>query len=225
MFLDEVGEIPLELQSKLLRVVQEQQYERVGEEKTRQVDVRIVAATNRDLNEEVQAGRFRQDLYYRLNVFPIHVVPLRQRKEDIPLLAMSFMDRWAKKLNCAGVALTQAQVMKMQAYDWPGNVRELQNVIERTLITSRCGLEKFDLTLPESPGGLTTRLQVKKGQETVGQVLTEEEMRSREKENIEAALTQTEWKVYGAGGAAELLGIKPTTLLSRIKKMGIVKAH
>jgi len=134
LFLDEVGEIPLDLQSKLLRVLQEQQYERVGDEKTRQVDVRIIAATNRDLQKEVEAGRFRQDLYYRLNVFPIEVAPLRRRKEDIPLLASHLLEHAARKLNCAQPRLTKAHVIKLQSYDWPGNVRELQNVIERAVI-------------------------------------------------------------------------------------------
>ena len=156
LFLDEVGEIPLELQSKLLRVLQEQQYERVGDEKTRQVDVRIIAATNRDLSKEAEAGRFRQDLYYRLNVFPIEVVPLRQRKEDIPILTANFMEHLRKKLNCEGGKLTQGQIMKLQAYDWPGNVRELQNVIERTMISSRCGSEKLDLALPQGSTGSRT---------------------------------------------------------------------
>ena len=224
LFLDEVGEIPLELQSKLLRVLQEQQYERVGDEKTRQVDVRIIAATNRDLSKEVEAGRFRQDLYYRLNVFPIEVVPLRLRKEDIPILTVNFMEHLRKKLNCEGGKLTQAQMMKLQAYDWPGNVRELQNVIERTMISSRCGSEKLDLALPQNSGETSPKSLTKKKTEITGEVIPEDEMRRREQANIEAALRQTDWKIYGTGGAAELLGLKPTTLLSRIKKMGIEKS-
>ena len=224
LFLDEVGEIPLEMQSKLLRVLQEGEYERVGEETTRKVNVRIIAATNRKLAQEVEARRFRQDLYYRLNVFPIEVAPLRNRKEDIPLLAGTFMALVRKKLNCTGRELTQAEVLKLQNYHWPGNVRELQNIIERAVISSRCGSVKFDLPVPQASGA-SLKLPIKKNGDTSSEVLTEEDMRLREKANLEAALSQTDWKIYGAGGAAELLGIKPTTLLSRIKKMGIVKSH
>jgi transcriptional regulator with GAF, ATPase, and Fis domain len=223
LFLDEVGEIPLEMQSKLLRVLQEGEYERVGEETTRKVNVRIIAATNRKLAQEVEAKRFRQDLYYRLNVFPIEVAPLRNRKEDIPLLAGRFMAHVRKKLNCTGRELTQAEVLKLQNYHWPGNVRELQNIIERAVISSRCGSVKFDLPVPQA-SGTPFKIPVKKNGDNPSEVLTEEDIRLRERKNIETALKQTDWKIYGTGGAAELLGIKPTTLLSRIKKMGIEKA-
>jgi len=222
LFLDEVGEIPLEMQSKLLRVLQEGEYERVGEETTRKVNVRIIAATNRKLAQEVEARRFRQDLYYRLNVFPIEVAPLRNRKEDIPLLATTFMAHVRKKLNCTGRELIQAEVLKLQNYHWPGNVRELQNIIERAVISSRCGSVKFDLPVPQV-SGTSFKAPIKKNGNSSGEILTEEDMRLREKANIESALKQTDWKIYGTGGAAELLGLKPTTLLSRIKKMGIVK--
>jgi len=222
LFLDEAGEIPLEMQSKLLRVLQEGEYERVGEETTRKVNVRIIAATNRKLAQEVEAKRFRQDLYYRLNVFPIEVAPLRNRKEDIPLLAARFMAYVRKKLNCTGRELSQAEVLKLQNYHWPGNVRELQNIIERAVISSRCGSVKFDLPVPQA-SGTSLKTPIKKNGDNLNEVLTEEELRLREKANIEKALQQTDWKIYGTGGAAELLGIKPTTLLSRIKKMGIVK--
>ncbi|UCE63342.1 MAG: sigma 54-interacting transcriptional regulator [Nitrospirota bacterium] len=224
LFMDEVGEIPVEMQSKLLRVLQEGEYERVGEEKTRKVDVRIIAATNRNLSKEVEAGRFRQDLYYRLNVFPIEVAPLRHRKEDIPLLATTFLDHVRKKLNCKGRQLTQAEVLKLQSYDWPGNVRELQNVIERAVISSRCGTVKFELPDPQHSGSSIARPPNQKSSRTKVEVITEDEMREGKKENLRAALQQTNWKIYGSGGAAELLGLKPTTLLSRIKKMGIEKA-
>jgi len=222
LFLDEVGEIPLDMQSKLLRVLQEGEYERVGEETTRKVNVRIIAATNKKLAQEVEARRFRQDLYYRLNVFPIEVAPLRNRKEDIPLLANTFMAHVRKKLNCTGRELTQAEVLKLQAYHWPGNVRELQNIIERAVISSRCGSVKFDLPVPQA-NGASLKTPIKKNQDNPNEILTEEDMRLREKANIETALKQTDWKIYGTGGAAELLGLKPTTLLSRIKKMGIEK--
>jgi transcriptional regulator with GAF, ATPase, and Fis domain len=224
LFLDEVGEIPLEMQSKLLRVLQEGEYERVGEEATRKVNVRIIAATNRKLVQEVEAKRFRQDLYYRLNVFPIEVAPLRNRIEDIPLLAATFMALVRKKLNCTGRDLIQAEVLKLQNYHWPGNVRELQNIIERAVISSRCGSVKFDLPVPQA-NGTSLKTPAKKNGANSNEVLTDEDMRLRERANIESALQQTDWKIYGTGGAAELLGLKPTTLLSRIKKMGIEKVN
>ena len=227
LFMDEVGDIPLEMQSKLLRVLQEGEYERVGEEKTREVDVRVLAATNRNLSKEVEAGRFRQDLYYRLNVFPIEVAPLRHRKEDIPLLAATFLDHVRRKLNCTGRNFNQAEMMKLQNYDWPGNVRELQNVIERAVISSRCGTVKFELPDPQPDpqfsGTVPTKAPKKQLARAQVEILTEEDMREHEKANILAALQQTDWKIYGSDGAAELLAVKPTTLLSRIKKMGIQK--
>ena len=224
LFLDEVGEIPLDLQSKLLRVLQEQQYERVGEEKTRQVNVRVIAATNRDLKKEVEAGRFRQDLFYRLNVFPIEVAPLRERKEDIPVLAANFLDMAAKKLNCSQPPrLTQAHVIKLQNYDWPGNARELQNVLERAIITSRCG--NLQIEVPQASGIASplTSSRTRSVRSPKGEVIPESEMRRQERDNILAALEQTNWKVYGSGGTAELLQIKPTTLVSRMQKMGLKK--
>ena len=147
IFLDEVGEIPLDIQNKLLRVLQEKRYERVGDDRTRRADVRIVAATNRDLKKAVAAGRFREDLYYRLNVFPIQVPPLRERMDDIPLLAKHFVELSAKELKCAKPRLTRAAVTQLQSYDWPGNVRELRNVIERAVILARGGALEFDLPI------------------------------------------------------------------------------
>jgi transcriptional regulator with GAF, ATPase, and Fis domain len=223
LFLDEVGEIPLELQSKFLRVLQEGQYERVGEEKTRTVDVRIIAATNRDLPREVEAGRFRQDLYYRLNVFPIKVAPLRERKEDIPLLAVHFLEKSAQKLKLPPARLTPAHLAQFQNHDWPGNVRELQNVIERTLILAQNGVLWFDL--PE--GGRTTATAPPATVAAGGiepAILSDLELRERERGNMLAALNKTGWKIHGPGGAAELLGLKPTTLISRVKKMGLRRA-
>ena len=223
LFLDEVGEIPLEMQSKLLRVLQDGEYERVGEEKTRRVDVRIIAATNRDLKQEVEAGRFRQDLYYRLTVFPIEVAPLRRRTEDIPLLATHYLEQAARKTNRAGLTLTQRGVRQLQGYEWPGNVRELQNVIERAVITARGGALRFDLPdasrhpSPVDSSSAST-------EETESDVIPESEMRARARENMLAALRRTGWRIYGGGGAAELLGIRPTTLASRMKKMGLSKA-
>ena len=152
IFLDEVGEIPLDIQNKLLRILQEKRYERVGDDRTRRADVRIVAATNRDLKKAAAAGRFREDLYYRLNVFPIQVPPLRERMDDIPLLAKHFVELSAKELKCAKPRLTRAAVTQLQSYDWPGNVRELRNVIERAVILARGGALEFDLPISRPSG-------------------------------------------------------------------------
>jgi transcriptional regulator with GAF, ATPase, and Fis domain len=224
LFLDEVGEIPVELQGKLLRVLQEGTYERVGEERTRNVDVRIVAATNRDLRRDVEEGRFRRDLFYRLNVFPIEIAPLRDRDGDIPVLARHFVDVAARKLNCSTMRLTDAELLKLQNYPWPGNVRELQNVIERAVIMSRCGDLRFQLPdAAEVPVAATPLPATSVVGE--GGVASETEMRQRERENILAALERSRGKIYGQGGAAELLGLRPTTLASRIKKLGIRRAE
>ena len=219
LFLDEVGEIPLELQSKLLRVLQEGTFERVGDEKTRNTDVRIIAATNRDLKREVDEGRFREDLYYRLNVFPIDVPPLRKRTEDIPLLAAHFLYLTAKKLNHPQPKLSQANMNQLQAYGWPGNVRELQNVIERAVITSQSGKLHFDL--PASKLSREAPVPTPRGHKAEEKVLTFEEIKQLDRSNILAALEQTDGKVFGKGGAAELLDTRPTTLASRIKRLGL----
>jgi transcriptional regulator with GAF, ATPase, and Fis domain len=222
LFLDEVGEIPLELQSKLLRVLQEGQYERVGEERTRTVNVRIIAATNRDLPREVQTGRFRQDLYYRLNVFPVKVAPLRERKEDIPLLAAHFLDNAVRKLKLPPARLTPAHLAQLQNHDWPGNVRELQNMIERSLILAQNGVLWFDL--PDNPRATAPAPFAPVAQAGTGPaILSDLELRQRERENTLAALNKTAWKIHGPGGTAELLGLKPTTLISRMKKLGLKK--
>ena len=222
LFLDEVGEIPLALQSKLLRVLQEGEFERVGEERTRQVDVRILAATNRDLRQEVGAKRFREDLYYRLNVFPIEIAPLRERKEDIGLLASHFLDLSAEQLKCPTPRLTQANLLQLQRYDWPGNIRELRNVIERAVITATSGRLGFDLPTDEQPVLPDRRNLVEKSRQAEPtRIVTYDELHRMERESILAALKRTQWKVSGHGGAAELLGIKPTTLASRMKKMDI----
>jgi transcriptional regulator with GAF, ATPase, and Fis domain len=218
LFLDEVGEIPLELQAKLLRVLQEGELERVGEERTRRVNVRLIAATNRDLRAEAEAGRFRQDLYYRLSVFPIELPPLRKRAEDIPLLAEHFLALAARKLGRPKPRLTLANVQQLQRYPWPGNVRELQHVIERAVITANGARLLIELpAVPiEDPG--KTGAPLPGGDE---RVLTDAEVRGLEADNIRAALRRTGGKVSGAGGAAELLGMKPTTLASRIKALGL----
>jgi len=219
VFLDEVSEIPLELQSKPLRVLQEKCYERVGEERTRRVDVRILAATNRDLKKEVAAGRFREDLYYRLDVFPLQVAPLRERKEDIPLLATHFVELLVKELGCPKPRLTRAGIETLQSYDWPGNIRELRNVIERAVIVARGGALEFDLPVTESLVDLTS-FGPQDGYEPEAEYLTESEMKRRERENLLAILRKTGWKIKGIDGAAELLGVKASTLIARVKKMG-----
>src|SRR6266403_1934620 len=220
IFLDEIGEVPLEMQSKLLRVLQEKRYERVGEDRTRVADVRTVAATNRDLKKEAAAGHFREDLYYRLNVFPIHVMPLRDRIDDIPQLARHFVELSAKELKCAKPRLTKAGIAKLQSYDWPGNIRELRNVIERAVIISRGGPLDFDLPVTDSPP-VPSRFTPREADGHEPEFFTETEMQRRERENLIVVLQKTDWKIKGADGAAELLGVKPTTLLSRIKKMGL----
>ena len=220
LFLDEIGEIPIDLQSKLLRALQEKQYERVGDERTKRADVRIIAATNRDLKQEVQAGRFREDLYYRLNVFPVQVAPLRERREDIPLLAKYFVELLAKELKCPKPRLTEAGVAKLQSYDWPGNIRELRNVIERATIVARGNALEFDLpTAMVAPPSTPPVFEIDDAAQR--EFLTEPEIQRRERENLWIVLQKTGWKIKGADGAAELLGIKPTTLISRIKKMGL----
>ena len=221
LFLDEIGEVPLDLQSKLLRVLQEGTFERIGDEKTQQADVRIIAATNRSLKEEVEAKRFREDLYYRLNVFPIEVPPLRKRKDDIPMLAANFLELAAKNLNVPLPRLTQANVIDLKAYDWPGNIRELQNVIERAVITSRSGKVSFDLGNGRKANGGRGKEEKPRAFDEETSILTEAEMKLRDRENLLKALEQCGWKITGAEGAAELLAMKPTTLHSKIKKLGL----
>jgi transcriptional regulator with GAF, ATPase, and Fis domain len=216
LFLDEIGEIPLELQAKLLRVLQEGELERVGEERTRRVNVRLVAATNRDLRTEAEAGRFRLDLYYRLSVFPVEVPPLRKRREDIPLLADHFLQVAARKAGRSKPPLTLAIAQRLQQYDWPGNVRELQHVIERAVITSRGSRLNVELPSPVRvvPASETSAIDF-------ASVRTDAQIRQIEADNIRAALKAANGKVSGRGGAAQLLGMKPTTLASRIKSLGI----
>jgi transcriptional regulator with GAF, ATPase, and Fis domain len=222
LLLDEVGEIPFPLQSKFLRVLQEHQYERVGEEKTRTVDVRIIAATNRDLKKEVDEGRFRHDLYYRLNVVPVRVPSLRERKDDVPLLTAHFLEQAAQRLKLPVPRLTETHIRLLQEYDWPGNVRELQNATERALILAQNGVLHFDLPILEGQSAFPPPSpSAAKLNGAPERILTEAEFRQRQRDNILTALTQSGWKIHGEGGAAELLDIKPTTLISRIKKMGL----
>jgi len=227
IFLDEVGEIPLELQSKLLRVLQEGQIERIGEEKTRNIDVRVIAATNRNLRADAEAKLFREDLYFRLNVFPVDIVPLRARSSDIPLLTAHFISLVCKRLNRSEPRLTQSNIDQLQAYQWPGNIRELQNVIERAIIISRDGRLAFDLPTMEKNSEILNlsddelKSDIESNQSSP---YTEEVRLQRDRQNILAALKITNGKVSGKEGAAELLGIKPTTLASRMISLGIEKS-
>jgi DNA-binding NtrC family response regulator len=213
LFLDEIGEVPLPMQPKLLRVLQEKEFERVGETRPRKVDVRIVAATNRDLAEEVEAGRFRADLFYRLNVFPIDSPPLRDRREDIPLLADHFVQAAARRLRRPAPRLGEAALRRLTARDWPGNIRELENVIERAVILARDGELRFDAPAAPSlrPRATTAALPQ----------LSRQAMETHQRETIATALERTGGRVSGAGGAAELLGMKPSTLFSRMSVLGL----
>jgi formate hydrogenlyase transcriptional activator len=216
LFLDEIAEVPLPMQGKLLRVLQEQELERVGDTCTRKIDVRIIAATNRDLKAEVDAGRFREDLFYRLSVFPIQAPPLRERRADIPLLAAHFVKQSARRMNRPAPKFTPVTISQLTSYDWPGNVRELQNAVERAVILSRGGSLWFDLS-DSSIGAPRPTPQV------LGKsaLRTRDELKHEERDNIATALEKTGGKVFGPGGAAELLGMKPTTLASRIKALGL----
>jgi transcriptional regulator with GAF, ATPase, and Fis domain len=218
LFLDEIGEIPLGLQGKLLRVLQEGQFERVGEERTRRVDVRVIAATNRDLKTLVRQGKFREDLYFRLNVFPIELMPLRERTDDIPLLAMHILGEASRKLNTGELRLTEADARRLTQYSWPGNVRELQNAIERAAILARNGRIRIDLPDVGTPLAARKRMPTAASKQAF---LTDEDRRDRDRGNIIAALEACGGRVFGRGGAAELLDVKPTTLASRIKTLGI----
>jgi PAS domain S-box-containing protein len=211
IFLDEVGEIPPDLQVKLLRILQEGEFETVGGDRTRSVNVRVIAATNRNLEAMIREGTFRQDLYYRLNVFPLVVPPLRDRADDIQILARAFVERVSARLGRAPAPLTAEDLVRLRRYEWPGNVRELQNVIERAVITAREGRLNLDRALPEpAPGGSGP-----------SRILTAAELEALERRSIEAALDEAGGKVSGAGGAAERLGLPASTLSSRMKALGI----
>ena len=218
IFLDEIGEIPMELQGKLLRVLQESEFERVGDDVTRSVDVRVVAATNRDLEQLIVDGEFREDLFYRLSVFPVDVPPLRERGDDVIQLAQHFLEQTCKDFGRELLSLTRAQIANLKAYDWPGNVRELKNVIERAVILSPGKVLRLDLSMPGvAPPDMGEVVAAPADDE----VLTEKDMRELQKANIVRALKQANWKVSGTGGAAELLGVKPTTLADRVRAFKI----
>ncbi len=211
IFLDEIGELPLELQCKLLRVIQDGEFERLGSPRTIKTDVRIIAATNRNLTEEVKNGRFREDLYYRLNVFPITMPPLRQRKEDIPLLVNHFVNKFNHKIGKKIETVSKDTLNILQEYHWPGNVRELESVIERAVIVSRGNalqvLDRFDtFRKPEEDSGQEIKALVELEHDHVLQVLQ-----------------KTGWRIEGKNGAAVLLGLNASTLRARMRKYGIVR--
>ena len=224
LFLDEVGEIPLELQGKLLRVLQEQQFERVGDSKTRNVNVRIIAATNRDLKQEVSKNKFREDLYFRLNVFPIVSPPLRNRTEDVPLLASHFLSRACQQFNKPGLSITISDMQRLQNYPWPGNIRELANVLERGVISSHQQRIMIDLPDVKANDANIDKENVSLTMDHTT-LLTDIERNNRDRDNIIRALKLTNGKIFGNNGAAQLLQVKPTTLASRIKRLHINKAE
>ena len=218
IFLDEIGEIPLELQGKLLRVLQESEFERVGDDVTKSVNVRVIAATNRNLEQSMVDGEFRADLFYRLSVFPVDVPPLRDRGEDIIQLAQHFLEQTCIDFGRELMTLTRTQANNLRQYDWPGNIRELKNVIERAVILSTGNILRLDVSMPDiKPDSVAPAITDLSGDT----VLSEKEMREFQKRNTVAALKQTNWRVSGEGGAADLLGVKPTTLADRIRTLGI----
>ena len=223
IFLDEIGEVPVELQAKLLRVLQEGEFEPIGDEKTHKTDVRIIAATNRDLRKDVNKGRFREDLFFRLTVFPITVPPLRERGDDIALLALHFLKILAPKLGLQIPTLKEKHVSKLKAYNWPGNVRELENTIERALILSRHSPLSFEYLFTDSDQGTPDDSDRHSTSTAITHVLTFAEMKEQERQNIIAALELCNWKIGGPNGAAKLLGMPPTTLASRIKAMKLTR--
>ncbi|MCZ6499444.1 MAG: sigma 54-interacting transcriptional regulator [Gammaproteobacteria bacterium] len=221
LFLDEVGEIPMSQQGKLLRALQEGEFERVGDDKTVSVDVRVVAATNRDLMDEIKAGRFREDLFYRLSVFPVEVPPLRDRLNDVAPLAFRFLEQICRELGREPLRMTQKQLSALKQHDWPGNIRELKNVIERAVISSTGGRLRLDLAMPNVSA--ETSMSTEQSAAELPEFMTIAEFKDLEKANIAAALRHADWKIWGPDGAAELLGMKPSTLTYQMKAFDIVK--
>jgi len=211
LFLDEIGEMPIDLQSKLLRAIQEGEIERLGGQEVKKVDVRIITATNRDLSKEIEEGNFREDLFYRLNVFPIYNMPLRERKEDIPLLIRFFCEKLGNKLGKKITDIPQKVIDKLMLYDFPGNVRELENLIERAIITSRT--KKLSLGDWFNPK--------KRRKKTVNF----DSLENHQRNYIIEVLKHTNWRVSGEEGAAKLLGLRPTTLYSKLDRLGIKRSN
>ena len=222
ILLDEVGEMPLDLQAKLLRVLQEGEYEPVGSSTTETVNVRVIAATNQDLESMVKERTFRRDLLYRLNVFPLHIPPLRERSDDIILLAEAFLSRYGKGRRRSSLRLTEDCKVKLKGYDWPGNIRELENVIERAVITSKDGRTlNLDRALPEHTPTVRETRESPSDQQSPERILTVTEMRDLERRNILRALEVAKGKISGQDGAAERLGLNPNTLTSRMQALKI----
>jgi PAS domain S-box-containing protein len=216
IFLDEIGELPLDVQAKLLRVLQEGEFERVGSSRSQHVDVRVIAATNRNLQDLMREGKFREDLYYRIHVFPINIPPLREREDDVVLLAETFADKFAKKMARNVKPLSSEARMRLKAYHWPGNVRELQNVIERAVITSTDGNLNLERALPDLP-----REKAELVESSNARVWKKQEMEELERKNLIRALELTGWRISGKDGAAHLLDLKPSTFTSRMKALRI----
>jgi transcriptional regulator with GAF, ATPase, and Fis domain len=220
LFLDEIGELPLEVQVKLLRVLQHGQFERLGSTRTLTADVRIIAATNRDLEKMVEEGRFREDLFYRLNVFPIWLPPLRERAEDIPLLTWSFVREFGRTMGRRIDSIPRATMEALKRYPWAGNIRELRNVIERAMIVAQG--PTLTIELPSHSGGANRTPAAPASEETHADRATLDEI---QKSHILAVLQRTGWRVSGKNGAAAILGLKPTTLESRMAKLGIKRVR
>jgi transcriptional regulator with GAF, ATPase, and Fis domain len=208
--LDEIGELPLEVQAKLLRVIQHNEFERLGSSHTLKVDVRIIATTNRDLEEEVRKGRFRQDLYYRINVFPITIPPLRQRREDIPLMVQAFMERYSRRLGKQITSIQKETMKALQDYPWPGNVRELESIIERATILCPGPVLQLADKLEISSPALSSAVRT---------------LEDTERNQILKILSETRWRIEGRDGAAAILGLHPSTLRARMHKLGIIRSE
>ena len=208
LFLDEIGELPLEVQSKLLRFLEEGSFERLGSPKPLHVDVRIIAATNRDIEQEVKDGKFRRDLFYRLNVFPIVIPPLRERPEDIPPLVRTIVKEFQKKMGKEIESIPKKTMEALQTYSWPGNVRELRNLIEHAMILSKG--KTLDIPLPRRASSETYAAG---------------KLKDMERMHVMAVLEKTGWRISGPGGAADVLGLKRTTLQAKMKKLGIKRPH
>jgi DNA-binding NtrC family response regulator len=222
LFLDEVGEIPLDMQAKLLRVLQEGEFERVGDDRTLRADVRVVTASNRDLEAEVERGRFRRDLFYRLSVFPIYLPPLRERPEDILPLSRFFLRRVCRELERPPLSLSTEHGKLLESHSWPGNIRELEHVISRAVILARgshLALEEALCATPSASARVSLSLGARSASQT--RILTDAALRDLERDNLIAALERSGWRVSGTTGAAELLGLHPSTLRDRMKALGI----
>ncbi len=223
IFLDEIGELPLDLQGKLLRVLQEGEFEPVGSSRTKKVNIRVLAATNRELQKKVEKGTFRQDLFYRLNVFPIHLPPLRERGDDVVILANTFVQHFSQRMGRTVAPLSPDALRRLARYHWPGNVRELQNVIERLIITAQHGQLNLDRAFPDMDDLPSSPRPTGEQESTIG-IRTIQELQDLERENIRLALEQAGGKVSGEKGAAQLLGMNPSTLASRMKTLGITRS-